>query len=194
MQLVGLRFTAAGQGARVAARSGRHVRFPRSRFPPESPRSRADFDYLSPPESFGGGYGEGPNAHRAPRRGAVEPAGAGAARRGERRADLRPSVILPAGWEIRQRARGDPRTGDRAEFAALSLTALVDSPLLAGEHFRSYPVAEGEAPVRLSPRGRRRRRPRSAAGAPRAARAGSSRRRRRSSAPATTGATSGSWR
>ena len=41
-------------------------------------------------------------------------------------------------------------SGERIEFAALSLTALVDSPLLAGEHFRSYPVADGEAPVRLS--------------------------------------------
>lgn len=151
-QLVGLRFTAAGKGLEWR-------RDPVDMFafhldvPAGATELTADFDYLSPPDSFGGGYGESPNATAhlfvllwnqqvlVPR---------GAASDG---VTFRPSVVLPSGWSFDSALEGASRAGDRVEFTALPLTALVDSPLLAGEHFRSYPIVESpatEAPVRLS--------------------------------------------
>ena len=152
MQVVDLRFTAGGQ--LLAWR-----RDPLEMFtfhltvPAGVSEISADFDYLSPPESFGGGYGESPNATAhlfvllwnqqvlVPR---GQPSDA---------VSFRPSLILPAGWDFDSALEVAARAGDKVDFAALPLTALVDSPLLAGEHFRSYPVLdvpETDAPVRLS--------------------------------------------
>ncbi|HEX8161942.1 MAG TPA: hypothetical protein VF538_08725 [Pyrinomonadaceae bacterium] len=53
----------------------------------------------------------------------------------------RASLQLPAGWKYGTSlpaARGGAR--DRAEFAPVSLTTLVDSPVLAGEYFRAIPI------------------------------------------------------
>lgn len=149
MQVVDLRFTAGGQ--ELAWR-----RDPLEMFavhltvPAGVTEITADFDYLSPPESFGGGYGESPNATAhlfvllwnqqvlVPRGQASD-----AVR-------FRPSLILPPGWNFDSALEVASRAGDKVDFAALSLTALVDSPLLAGEHFRTFAIVAGEAPVRLS--------------------------------------------
>jgi predicted metalloprotease with PDZ domain len=53
----------------------------------------------------------------------------------------RATLQLPAGWKYGTAlpvARGGAR--DRIEFAPVSLTTLVDSPVLAGEYFRAIPI------------------------------------------------------
>ena len=148
-QLVGLRFTAAGEVLEWRRDTVDMFAFHLT-VPAGAREIEADFDYLSPPESLGGGYGEGPNAtaHLAVvlwNQQVLVPRGAASDA-----VTYRPSVLLPAGWGCDSALEGASRSGDRVDFAALSLTALVDSPLLAGEHFRTYEIAGGEAPVRLS--------------------------------------------
>lgn len=77
-----------------------------------------------------------------------------------------PSVTLPAGWKFGTALPGAQTNGDSVEFASVSLTTLVDSPLIAGAHYRrielSKPggtpshvmdlVAEDEADLAMSPK------------------------------------------
>jgi predicted metalloprotease with PDZ domain len=148
-QLVGLRFTAGGQTLAWRRDTVDMFSF-HLEVPAGADALEAEFDYLSPPDSFGGGYGEGPNA--TPHllvllwnQQVLVPAGTPSDA-----VVFQPSVILPAGWEFDSALEVARRDGERVEFAPLSLTALVDSPLLAGEHLRTFPIAAGDAPVRLS--------------------------------------------
>jgi predicted metalloprotease with PDZ domain len=54
---------------------------------------------------------------------------------------VEPSVILPAGWKQGSSLHVASESGDRINFAALSLERLVDSPVLASEYFRAVPLA-----------------------------------------------------
>ncbi|MGA9307861.1 MAG: M61 family peptidase, partial [Candidatus Sulfotelmatobacter sp.] len=47
-----------------------------------------------------------------------------------------PSIKLPAGWRFGTALTPSRTSGDEVEFALVSLTTLVDSPLIAGEHYR----------------------------------------------------------
>ena len=47
-----------------------------------------------------------------------------------------PSVKLPAGWKFGTALTPAHTSGDDVEFAPVSLTTLVDSPLIAGLHYR----------------------------------------------------------
>ena len=122
-----------------------------------------DLDYLSPPAAFGSGYGETPNA--TPHLAIVDwhdllvyPVGRAAAE-----IPIRASLRLPAGWQfdtalhLAGRARqaaagqaGEPQ--GTLTFAATTLYTLLDSPLLAGDVFRTIEIsdARGAAPVRIS--------------------------------------------
>ena len=74
-----------------------------------------------------------------------------------------PSVKLPAGWKFGTALQPTRTSGDEVEFAPVSLTTLVDSPLIAGSHYRRIPltseapaheidlVAESEAALAMSP-------------------------------------------
>lgn len=148
-QLTGLRFSAGG---RVLS----WRRDPVDLFafhltvPADASSLEADFDYLSPPESFGDGYGEGPNATEhmlvllwnqqilAPQ---GEPSDA---------VRVRAALRLPRAWSFDTALPIAKKDGDAVEFEAVTLTTLVDSPVLAGDHFRIVPLVGGEAPVRLS--------------------------------------------
>lgn len=56
------------------------------------------------------------------------------------------SLKLPAGWKFGT-ALPDPRAqGDAIQFGPVSLTTLVDSPVLAGAYFRSIPLATDVQP------------------------------------------------
>lgn len=62
--------------------------------------------------------------------------------------NYRVSLQLPAGWKYGTSlpvARGGAR--DRVEFAPVSLTTLVDSPVLAGEYFRAIPIDAARSSV-----------------------------------------------
>ena len=51
-----------------------------------------------------------------------------------------PSVILPAGWKQGSSLQVTQQSADRVDFAPLTLERLIDSPVLAGEFFRSVPL------------------------------------------------------
>ena len=59
-----------------------------------------------------------------------------------------PSVKLPAGWKIATALRGEHQSGDTVEFSPVSLTTLVDSPLIAGIHFRQISLTDS-SPVHV---------------------------------------------
>jgi predicted metalloprotease with PDZ domain len=52
-----------------------------------------------------------------------------------------PSLLLPSKWKQGSSLKLTGQTGDRFDFAPLSLERLIDSPVLAGEFFRSIPLA-----------------------------------------------------
>jgi predicted metalloprotease with PDZ domain len=56
----------------------------------------------------------------------------------------RASLRLPKGWKLGTALPLARQQGDRADFGEVSLTTLVDSPVLAGSHVRDIPL--GEAP------------------------------------------------
>ena len=115
-QLVGLRFTAAGEVLEWRRDTVDMFAFHLT-VPAGAREIEADFDYLSPPESFGGGYGEGPNAtaHLAVvlwNQQVLVPRGAASDA-----VTYRPSVLLPAGWGCDSALEGASRSGDRVDFA-----------------------------------------------------------------------------
>lgn len=57
---------------------------------------------------------------------------------------IRPSVILPAGWTAVSAIDGQPRTGGgRIDYVESDYGTMVDSPLIAGRHFREWNLAPG---------------------------------------------------
>ena len=61
-----------------------------------------------------------------------------------------PSVTLPAGWKFGTALPVSHAQGDEVEFAPVSLTTLVDSPLIAGVHYRKIELTKpGEGPVHV---------------------------------------------
>lgn len=59
------------------------------------------------------------------------------------------SVELPAGWKFATALETERQSGARVEFQPVSLTTLVDSPLLAGRNFRVVELSAGEPRHRL---------------------------------------------
>ena len=57
-----------------------------------------------------------------------------------------PSVRLPAGWHFGTALDSARQEGELAEFQRVSLETLVDSPLIAGAHFRTVALAAGTQP------------------------------------------------
>jgi predicted metalloprotease with PDZ domain len=61
-----------------------------------------------------------------------------------------PSITLPAGWKFGTALPVARTAGDDVEFAPVSLTTLVDSPLIAGVHYRKIELSKpGEMPVHV---------------------------------------------
>jgi predicted metalloprotease with PDZ domain len=54
-----------------------------------------------------------------------------------------PSVKLPAGWKFGTALVPKQISGDEVDFAPVSLTTLVDSPLIAGKHYRRIDLTTG---------------------------------------------------
>ncbi len=54
---------------------------------------------------------------------------------------IRPTVVLPDGWTAVSAIDGEPRRGGRVAYAEIDYETFVDSPLLAGRHFRAWPLA-----------------------------------------------------
>lgn len=62
---------------------------------------------------------------------------------------IAPSVELLPGWKFGTALQPKSASGDEVEFSPVSLTTLVDSPLIAGEHFRRIELTPGSEPVHL---------------------------------------------
>src|SRR5258708_17939983 len=60
------------------------------------------------------------------------------------------SVTLPAGWKFGTALPVARSNGDEVEFAPVSLTTLIDSPMIAGVHYRKIELTKpGETPVHV---------------------------------------------
>jgi predicted metalloprotease with PDZ domain len=61
-----------------------------------------------------------------------------------------PSVTLPAGWKFGTALSVARSAGDDVEFAPVSLTTLIDSPMIAGAHYRKIDLTKrGETPTHV---------------------------------------------
>jgi predicted metalloprotease with PDZ domain len=61
-----------------------------------------------------------------------------------------PLVTLPAGWKFGTALSAAQVNGDEVEFAPVSLTTLIDSPLIAGLHYRRVELTKpGETPAHV---------------------------------------------
>jgi predicted metalloprotease with PDZ domain len=59
------------------------------------------------------------------------------------------SLVLPAGWKFGTALEASRREADRIDFQPVSLTTLVDSPVLAGAHMRTIALTDTEPKHRL---------------------------------------------
>ncbi|HWW61997.1 MAG TPA: M61 family peptidase [Thermoanaerobaculia bacterium] len=100
------------------------------------------FDYLSPPEGFGGGYGESANA--TPHLLVVLWNQLVFYCAGVPTDDLpfRASLKLPHDWKFATALHTSREENGIVQFDTVSLTTLIDSPVLAGEYFRMVPVTD----------------------------------------------------
>ncbi|HJY85504.1 MAG TPA: hypothetical protein VKE24_01590 [Candidatus Acidoferrales bacterium] len=57
------------------------------------------------------------------------------------------SLRLPAGWKFGTALPVARQSAEGIEFEPVSLTTLVDSPVISGAHFRAIPLSPGEAPA-----------------------------------------------
>ena len=58
-----------------------------------------------------------------------------------------PSITLPAGWKFGTALQVARTTGDEVEFSPVSLTTLIDSPVIAGAHYRLIELTKpGDSP------------------------------------------------
>ena len=142
-QLVGLKFTAGGKV--LTWRRDDLDLYAFHLDVPESTNSiEADYDYLSPIE--GDGYSAGPTSD--PALAVLEwnivvlyPSGSPTDA-----LSYQASLRLPHGWKFASALPVDKKRGDEIDFSPVSLTTLVDSPVLAGEHFRSVALATDVQP------------------------------------------------
>jgi predicted metalloprotease with PDZ domain len=139
-QLAGLKFSVNGK-AISWERDKRDMFMFRCTVPPEGNGVDIELTYLSPGQSFYTGYGNSPNAtahlcdvlwnHLL-----LYPAG--------RRTDdqiYKARLRLPEGWKYATALPVASARGSEIEFSPVSLTTLVDSPVIAGEYFRSIPLS-----------------------------------------------------
>jgi predicted metalloprotease with PDZ domain len=108
------------------------------------------FDYLSPAKTFSDGYGRTPNVtphllvllfnHVVlyPREAAADAV------------MVQARVRLPSGWKHDGALQAEHAEGDTLVLPTVSLTTLIDSPILAGEYFRTLPITEGPGSTRVS--------------------------------------------
>lgn len=110
----------------------------------------ANFDYLSPPKSFADGYGKSPNTTSdlvvLPFiQYVLYPAGMAADA-----IEIKADVLIPAGWKFDCALRPESVGNGRISLPQVSLYTLLDSPLLAGEYFRTVQLTDGAGATRLS--------------------------------------------
>ncbi len=108
------------------------------------------FDYLSPPKTFADGYGRTPNVtpHLL-----ILPFNHFVLYPNDVSADavsIRAEVSLPKGWKFDGALHPERVESDTLFLPVVSLSTLVDSPILAGEYFRTVPLSQGAGGTRIS--------------------------------------------
>ncbi|MEO7276490.1 MAG: peptidase M61 [Sphingomicrobium sp.] len=58
---------------------------------------------------------------------------------------VQPTVIVPKGWKVATALRPSGQTGNRIDYPVTSYEILVDSPLIAGAHYRRIPLTNDVA-------------------------------------------------
>jgi predicted metalloprotease with PDZ domain len=112
--------------------------------PPGVAAIQVSFDYLSPPEVFGDGYGETPNT--TPHLAIIDWHDVLMFPRGSRAADLAitAKLRLPSGWTFDTALTSAEREDDTVSFATTSLYSLIDSPVLAGDVLQTIQLGSRE--------------------------------------------------
>ena len=112
--------------------------------PPGAKAIEVDFQYLSP----GGGANFGASASVTPKLLVVEmnqvafyPAGHHA-----KNITIKPTVKLPSGWGVATALERESDAGGTVAFKSLNFEHFVDSPLIAGKHFKRIDLAPGVTP------------------------------------------------
>ncbi|MGZ2412315.1 putative metalloprotease with PDZ domain [Sphingomonas sp. F9_3S_D5_B_2] len=59
-----------------------------------------------------------------------------------RQIPIQASVIVPAGWKVATALRPSGQTGNRIDYPVTSYEILMDSPLIAGAHYRRIPLSD----------------------------------------------------
>jgi predicted metalloprotease with PDZ domain len=54
---------------------------------------------------------------------------------------IQASVIVPAGWHVATALRPSGQTGNKIDYPVTSYEILMDSPLIAGAHYRAFPLS-----------------------------------------------------
>src|SRR5690242_12166687 len=54
---------------------------------------------------------------------------------------IQASVIVPTGWKVATALRPSGQTGNRIDYPVTSYEILMDSPLIAGAHYRAFPLS-----------------------------------------------------
>jgi predicted metalloprotease with PDZ domain len=109
-----------------------------------------DFDYLSPPETFGAGFGKSPNMTLNQPVLLFNQLVLYPAQQSTSRIAVDTTVKLPKGWSydcaLPLQLIGD----DTVKLSTVSLSTLGDSPLIAGRNFRSIRLTDFPVPTRVS--------------------------------------------
>ena len=70
---------------------------------------------------------------------------------------MQASVIVPSGWKVATALRPARQTGNRIDYPVTSYEILMDSPLIAGAHYRRIPLTNdvtldviGDTPAELA--------------------------------------------
>ncbi len=59
-----------------------------------------------------------------------------------RQIPIQASVIVPQGWQVATALRPSGQAGNRIDYPATSYEILLDSPLIAGAHYRQFPLSD----------------------------------------------------
>jgi len=146
MQVAGLTVSVPGAGGKTLRwrRDPVDMFLVRVEVPAGAEAVEVAFDYLSPPASFGAGYGE--SANTTPHLLVADwndfvfyPLGPAATE-----IAVQPSLLLPAGWQWDSALHAATQSPGKVVFAPTTLYVLLDAPLLAGDVFRKIEVGPQE--------------------------------------------------
>ncbi|HEY0747297.1 MAG TPA: hypothetical protein VGD63_11405 [Steroidobacteraceae bacterium] len=148
-QLVNLSFS-AGSTPLAWRREPMDAYLFRIEVPARAPVIDVRFDYYSPPQKFGSGFGESPDVTPhllilAFNQFVLYPAQASSAE-----VAVETHVRLPPRWISDCALKPLTSTDAEVVLPTVSLATLIDSPLLAGQHFRSIPLSDGPQSTRIS--------------------------------------------